>query len=105
MTSRIPQSGDRKKQILEHLKNSSELNLISSPKKTKSTPVETSPLPEISPPVTENPAPSAETSVPPTSKKDVMTHLNRSSANFGSFNLSSESRKKQIEEHIRKSIN
>jgi hypothetical protein len=95
-------NGDRKKRILEHISRSSELNLAPSPKTSKSptsekanTPEVTSPTPEISP-MTENP--------PQQRKREIMSHLNRSSADFASFSLSSESRKKQIQEHIRKSI-
>lgn len=93
-------SSDRKKRILEHINRSSELNLVPSPKTLKSPTSESiaevaSPTPEITP-IVEN--------TPQQRKREIMTHLNRSSANFGSFSLSSEARKKQIQEHIRKSI-
>ena len=33
--------------------------------------------------------------------KRIMEHLARSSANFSSFSLSSQQRKKQVQEHVR----
>jgi hypothetical protein len=94
---------DRQKRILEHLNRSSELNLISSPKTVKPSTSEITLIPEVKESTSETPLIS-EITPQPERKKDIMTHLNRSSANFASFSLSSEPRKKQIQNHLRKSL-
>ncbi len=92
---------DRKKRIREHLKQSSELELISAPKTIKIPSSESKSVEETIP----NPEIIATPSIAPKIKRktEIMDHVNRSS-NFSDFSLSSEQRKKQIIEHIRKSI-
>ncbi|MGK7958819.1 MAG: hypothetical protein AB4063_26700 [Crocosphaera sp.] len=91
---------DRKKRILEHLKQSTDGTQYISPKKT------TEPTP--TPPPTPEPSPEPKPVLKPTLKQDrkqkIMGHVNRSSENFGSFSLKDDSKKKKIEEHIRKSL-
>jgi hypothetical protein len=81
-------SDDRKRRIKEHLARSSDL--------IKYTPPTPPPAP-----VTPPPAPVSKVEF---RKRSVMDHLALSSAEFGEFSLSQEPRKKQIKEHLRKSL-
>jgi hypothetical protein len=94
---------DRKRRIMEHLAMSSDRMKFLSPKKSTETPAASASPP---PPPTPTPAPAP---VPSTAragdrKKRIMDHVARSSANFGDFSLDEKERKKQILEHLRKSI-
>ena len=105
---------DRKKRILEHLKQSTDGTEYISEKKTSKT--TTSPVtaseaaPEVPSSAVTTPKPTPET--PPVSKpvlkenrkQKIMSHVNSSSRNFGTFSLKDEGKKKKIEEHIRKSL-
>ncbi|ACB52654.1 unknown [Crocosphaera subtropica ATCC 51142] len=91
---------DRKKRILEHLKQSTNGTQYISPKNTSN--------PTPTPPPTPEPIPEPKPVSKPTLKEDrkqkIMAHVNTSSQNFGSFSLKDDSKKKKIEEHIRKSL-
>ena len=79
-------SDDRKRRIKEHLARSSDLIKYNPPT-----------------PVTPPPAPAPVSKIE-FRKRSVMDHLALSSAEFGEFSLSEEPRKKQIKEHLRKSL-
>ncbi|MDJ0598150.1 MAG: hypothetical protein QNJ37_04840 [Crocosphaera sp.] len=91
---------DRKKRILEHLKQSTNGTQYISPKKTSEPTPPPSPKPEPIP----EPQPVSKTTPKDDRKQKIMGHVNRSSENFGSFSLKDDSKKKKIEEHIRKSL-
>lgn len=91
---------DRKKRILEHLKQSTDGTSYISPKKTS----EPTPTPLPTPEPTPEPKPVAKPTLKEERKRKIMTHVNTSSQNFGSFSLKDDSKKKKIEEHIRKSL-
>ena len=109
---------DRKKRILEHLKQSADVSSYISTKKTsktKATPpatpeptstVETSPEAEKTPEVetSPEPLPVSKPIVKDARKQKIMAHVSSSSANFGKFSLEDDGKKKKIEEHIRKSL-
>lgn len=100
-------SADRKRKILDHLNKSVEKSEFLTPKTAKpSSPEPPSlgtdaiKLPEPEPmPVVEL-APSRQVD----RKRRVMTHVNQSSGDFGDFSLSSETGKKKVLDHIRKSL-
>jgi len=97
-------NADRKRQILEHLKKSSDtLKLI--PQKTiiKTETEEILPVPVVSIPEPV-PQPSVTKSKTEDRKRRILSHVNQSSGEFGSFSLSKEAEKKQIQEHLRKSL-
>lgn len=93
---------DRKRRIVEHLKRSTDgMQYITPKKSTQPTPTP-SPLPTPEPQPTQTPTPT-----PPTRnerKRRILAHVQSSSGDFGDFSLSSDQRKKQIEDHIRKSL-
>ncbi|MDJ0842871.1 hypothetical protein [Crocosphaera sp.] len=91
---------DRKKRILEHLKQSTDGTQYIAAKKT-SEPV---PPPPPTPEPTPEPKPVSKPTLKQDRKQKIMGHVNRSSENFGSFSLKDDSKKKKIEEHIRKSL-
>jgi hypothetical protein len=97
-------NADRKRQILEHLKKSSDtLKLI--PQKTiiKTETEEILPTPPVPVP---DPVPQISVTKSKTEdrKRKILSHVKQSSGEFGSFSLSNESEKKQIQEHLRKSL-
>ncbi len=103
---------DRKKRILEHLKQSTDGTNYISPKNT-STPTPTPPptpeatpevIPEVSLEATPEPKPVSKPTFKDDRKQKIMSHVNQSSKNFGSLSLKDDSKKKKIEEHIRKSL-
>ncbi len=91
---------DRKKRILEHLKQSTDGTHYISPKKTSKPTPTPPPIPEPTP----EPKPVAKPSLKQERKQKIMNHVNTSSQNFGSFSLKDDNKKKKIEEHIRKSL-
>ncbi|MGK7882042.1 MAG: hypothetical protein AB4060_18365 [Crocosphaera sp.] len=109
---------DRKKRILEHLKQSADVSSYISAKKTSQTKPTAPPTPEPTSTLETSPEaekpPEAETSPEPlpvsktifkdSRKQKIMAHVNSSSANFGKFSLEDDGKKKKIEEHIRKSL-
>jgi len=97
-------NADRKRRILEHLNKSSDtLKLI--PQKTiiKTETAEILPTPPVPAP---EPAPQVSVTKSKTEdrKRKILSHVKQSSGEFGSFSLSNESEKKQIQEHLRKSL-
>jgi hypothetical protein len=97
-------NADRKRRIFEHLNKSSDtLKLI--PKKTiiKTETEEILPTPPVPAP---EPAPQVSVTKSKTEdrKRKILSHVKQSSGEFGSFSLSNESEKKQIQEHLRKSL-
>ena len=97
-------NADRKRRILEHLNKSSDtLKLI--PQKTviKTEIEEILPTPPVLVP---EPAPQVSVTKSKTEdrKRKILSHVKQSSGEFGSFSLSNESEKKQIQEHLRKSL-
>ncbi|MDJ0508257.1 MAG: hypothetical protein QNJ64_03215 [Crocosphaera sp.] len=107
---------DRKKRILEHLKQSTDGTQYISVKQTSKT--TTSPIaapetlesPETTPENLESPETTPETEpvsqpvIKDDRKQKIMSHVNSSSSNFGNFSLKDENKKTKIEEHIRKSL-
>ncbi len=96
---------DRKRRILEHLNRSTDgMQYIKPKKSTQSTSTPTpTPVPKPEPQPTPTPVPT-----PPKvsdRKRRILNHVQSSSGDFGDFSLSSDKRKKQIEDHIRKSLN
>lgn len=117
-------TGDRRKQILEHLAQSTNgTRYDSSKKRAKPSIPPTSPkpveIPTSSPSVessTSTPSLASTPSTPAIStysftpltiqdrKKRIMSHVKSSSGDFGDFSLNPEQRKRQIIEHVRKSL-
>ncbi|CCQ50860.1 hypothetical protein WH8501_07825 [Crocosphaera watsonii WH 8501] len=105
---------DRKKRILEHLKQSGDGTAYISPKKTSQQTPAPEPTPEKTPEPTPEttseqktspePLPVSKPMVKDDRKQKIMAHVKSSSANFGKFSLEDDSKKKKIEEHIRKSL-
>jgi hypothetical protein len=95
-------NADRKRQILEHLNKSSDTLKLVSPKTIIKTETEeilpTLPVPEPVPQV------SVTKSKTEDRKRKILSHVKQSSGEFGSFSLSKEAEKKQIQEHLRKSL-
>ncbi|MDJ0658887.1 MAG: hypothetical protein QNJ42_05290 [Crocosphaera sp.] len=91
---------DRKKRILEHLKQSTNGTQYIAPNKTSEPTPPPTPIPEAKP----EPKPVSKPSLKGDRKQKIMGHVNRSSESFGSFSLKDDSKKKKIEEHIRKSL-
>ncbi|MFN9173944.1 MAG: hypothetical protein ACK58N_05370 [Synechocystis sp.] len=98
-------SADRKRKILDHLNKRVEKSEFLTPKTAKPSSPEPSSLgteeiklPEPMPVV--EPPPSRQVD----RKRRVMTHVNQSSGDFGDFSLSSETGKKKVLDHIRKSL-
>ncbi len=94
---------DRKKRILDHIAKSSQGIKFSV---TKTTTKSSPPPNPVSETVTPVPPPQPEPPPPPktiSQKRQVMAHVRMSSGDFGDFSLSSDKRKQQIREHIRKS--
>jgi hypothetical protein len=95
-------NADRKRRILEHLNKSSDTLKLISPKTIIKTETEeivpTPPVPEPVPQV------SVTKSKTEDRKRKILSHVKQSSGEFGSFSLSNESEKKQIQEHLRKSL-
>ena len=95
---------DRKRRILEHLNKSSDILKLNPLKSALKTEIE-----EV-PPVTPDRVPElvSEPSVTKSKiedrKRRILSNVNQSSGEFGSFSLSNESEKKQIQEHLRKSL-
>ncbi|MEA5533715.1 hypothetical protein [Crocosphaera sp. XPORK-15E] len=87
---------DRKKRILEHLKQSTDGMQYVAPKQTSEPSGTPSPTPIPQP----TPTPLGNDR-----KQRIMTHVNSSSGDFGKFSLTDDKRKKKIEDHIRKSLN
>lgn len=93
---------DRKRRILAHLKESTNGTQYISPKKTsKPTPT---PSPTPSPPPPSQPTPTLKLTSENDRKRRIMIHVQSSSGDFGNFSLNDETRKKKIEDHIRKSL-
>lgn len=88
---------DRKQRILNHLQQSSSGVNYSPKKMTQPTPMSPPPVitPELSP-----------ASVPVISRKrQVMSHVKLSDSDFGEFSLETpDKRKKQIQDHLKKSL-
>lgn len=97
-------NADRKRRILEHLNKSSDTLKLVSPKTIIKTETEeifpTSPVP-VPEPV---PQVSVTKSKTEDRKRKILSHVKQSSGEFGSFSLSKEAEKKQIQEHLRKSL-
>ncbi len=91
---------DRKKRILEHLKQSTDGTQYISEQKTS----KTVPPPVTTPDPTPDPTPVPQPVIKEDRKQKIMSHVNRSSSNFGTFSLKDDSKKKKVEEHIRKSL-
>ncbi|MEA5511498.1 hypothetical protein VB715_17130 [Crocosphaera sp. UHCC 0190] len=87
---------DRKKRILEHLKQSTDGMQYVPPKPTSEPPPTPSPTPIPQP----TPTPLGDDR-----KRRIMNHVNSSSGDFGDFSLTDKNQKKKIENHIRKSLN
>ncbi|BFM38436.1 hypothetical protein [Synechocystis sp. LKSZ1] len=104
-------SSDRKRRILDHVAKSSSGSQFLTPKVTPKTAVD---LPRVEPmPSPEPVAPAPVVMSSPAladkpsqeeRKRKIMNHVSQSSGDFGSFSLSEPAQKKQILEHIRKSI-
>jgi hypothetical protein len=99
-------NADRKRRILEHLNKSSDTLKLVSPKTIIKTETEeifpTAPVPVPEPvPV---PQVSVTKSKTEDRKRKILSHVKQSSGEFGSFSLSKEAEKKQIQEHLRKSL-
>ena len=101
---------ERKKRILEHLKQSTDGTEYISVKKTSNTQASPITTLEETPEIVASPEPirKSEPVPKPIVKEDrkqkIMSHVNSSSGNFGTFSLKDDSKKKKIEEHIRKSL-
>lgn len=97
-------NADRKRRILEHLNKSSDTLKLISPKTIIKTETEeifpTAPVP-VPEPV---PQVSVTKSKTEDRKRKILSHVKQSSGEFGSFSLSKEAEKKQIQEHLRKSL-
>ena len=100
-------SADRKRRILDHLNKSVEKSEFLTPNPPKPATTELSSfgtedikVPEPIPAPVVEPPPSRQTD----RKRQVMTHVNQSSGDFGDFSLSSEADKKKVLNHIRKSL-
>lgn len=104
-------SSDRKRRILDHLAKSSSGSQFLIPKAAAKLTAE---LPRVEPvPAPEPVAPAPAVISSPAlvdkpsqeeRKRRIINHLSQSSGDFGSFSLSEPTQKKQILEHIRKSI-
>ena len=97
-------NADRKRRILEHLNKSSDTLKLVSPKTIiKTETEEILPTPPV--PVPE-PVPQVSVTKSKTEdrKRKILSHVKQSSGEFGSFSLSKETEKKQIQEHLRKSL-
>jgi hypothetical protein len=92
---------DRKKRILEHLKQSTDGTQYISPQKTREP---TSPATPTTPPPTPETKPVSQPIVKEDRKQRIMTHVNSSSGNFGNFSLKDNGKKKKVQDHIRKSL-
>ncbi|MGK7931357.1 MAG: hypothetical protein AB4041_07980 [Microcystaceae cyanobacterium] len=99
---------DRKQRILQHLKESTAGVQYSAKKTTKPSP---EPFPSVVEPnpslsvVEPKPSPVVVPPVVQTRKQKVMNHVKLSSEKFGDFSLDTpDSRKKQIEDHLKKSL-
>ncbi len=93
-------ASDRKRRILEHIKRSSGgIQYASASQEMPASP-EISALPP--PPPTPEPPPPKLTARE--QKQRIINHTKLSSGEFGDFSVSGEQRKRQIEEHLRKSI-
>lgn len=89
---------ERKQRILQHLQKSSDGVQYSPKKNTNLTPA--SPPPVILPEPTPIVPPPIESR-----KQKIMGHVKMSSEKFGDFSLdTSDSRKKQIQDHLKKSL-
>ncbi len=88
----IMAADDRKKRIMEHLARSSDNMKFVSPKKAINPPP-----PPISPIPPSQPTPAKVDD----RKTRIKEHLSRSSGDFDKLSLSSEQRKKRIQDHIR----
>ena len=97
-------NADRKRRILEHLSKSSD-SLKLTPQKSSLT-TEAEEILTVTPDrVPELMAePSTAKSKIEDRKRQILSHVNQSSGGFDSFSLSNESEKKQIQEHLRKSL-
>ncbi|PZV22792.1 MAG: hypothetical protein DCF12_20145 [Snowella sp.] len=97
-------NADRKRRILEHLNKSSDTLKLVSPKTIIKTETEEI-LPTLPVPVPE-PVPQVSVTKSKTEdrKRKILSHVKQSSGEFGSFSLSKEAEKKQIQEHLRKSL-
>jgi hypothetical protein len=97
-------NADRKRRILEHLNKSSDTLKLVSPKTIIKTETEeilpTPPVPVPEP----GPQVSVTKSKTEDRKRKILSHVKQSSGEFGSFSLSKEAEKKQIQEHLRKSL-
>ena len=82
-------ASERKKRIMEHLTLTGNLNFKRRSPGFKPE-ASTTPIIPTTPPIT-----------PDSRKKRIKEHLARSSANFKDFSLSSQQRKKQVQEHVR----
>jgi len=94
-------NADRRRRILEHLKKSSDTLKLDPQKTIVKTEIEELPpdrVPELIP------EPSVTKSKIEDRKRRILSHVSQSSGEFGSFSLSNESEKKQIQEHLRKSL-
>jgi hypothetical protein len=95
---------DRKRRIMSHLAQSSDgMKYISPTKNTQSkstTPAIPDPLPKVTP----EPTPIAPRVKAGDRKRRIMDHVNQSSANFGNFSLDEKEHKRQVMEHVRKSL-
>ncbi|MBE9168719.1 hypothetical protein IQ238_14795 [Pleurocapsales cyanobacterium LEGE 06147] len=108
-------TGDRKNKILEHLAQSTNgMRYDLSKKRAKPSIPPTPPKPVERP--TPSPLVESSTSTPAIStysftpltikdrKRRIMNHVKSSSGDFGDFSLNPEQRKRQIIEHVRKSL-
>lgn len=97
-------SADRKRRILEHLNKSSDTLKLTP--KTTSIKTEAEEIPIVTPDRVPElmPEPSVTKSKIEDRKRRILSHVSQSSGEFGSFSLSNESEKKQIQEHLRKSL-
>jgi hypothetical protein len=96
-------NADRKQRILEHVKKSSDSLKLTVQKSSLSTEAEE--IPAVTPDrVPELPEPSVTKSKIEDRKRRILNHVSQSSGEFGSFSLSNESERKQIQEHLRKSL-
>ena len=97
-------NADRKRRIFEHLNKSSDTLKLVSPKTIIKT--ETEEILPIPPVPVPDPVPQISVTKSKTEdrKRKILSHVKQSSGEFGSFSLSKEAEKKQIQEHLRKSL-
>ena len=99
-------NSDRKRRILDHVIQSADgLKFLNTNLKSAAPEPETLPLPIVEPPPIA-PAPVSITKVSSEERKRrILNHVTQSSGEFGSFSLDpSESEKKRVLEHLRKSV-